>query len=53
MSTLGATLIIGTSSGIGTACADRLAKRGHDLVPVASRKQPLQELTARLTAQPL
>lgn len=44
----GAALITGASSGIGAVYADRLARRGYDLILVARDEQKLQALGARL-----
>ncbi len=46
--TKGTALITGSSSGIGAIYADRLAKRGYDLILVARNKGRLEELSARL-----
>lgn len=44
-------LITGASTGIGATYADRLAKRGYDLIIVARGEEKLQALSARLTRQ--
>ncbi len=44
----GKALITGASTGIGAVYADRLARRGYDLVVVARNKEQLQELSIRL-----
>jgi short-subunit dehydrogenase len=46
----GTALITGASSGIGAVYADRLAKRGHDLILVARDEARLNEAAGRLRA---
>ena len=45
----GTALITGASSGIGAVYADRLARRGHDLILVARNRERLESLSTRLT----
>jgi len=44
----GTALITGASTGIGAVYADRLSKRGHDLILVARNKERLASLARRL-----
>ena len=50
MSNKGIALITGASTGIGAVYADRLAKRGYDLILVARSKDKLDEVAQQIEA---
>jgi short-subunit dehydrogenase len=50
-SSKGVAVITGASAGIGAVYADRLAKRGYDLILVARNEARLKSLSARMTSE--
>jgi uncharacterized protein len=49
-STKGIAVVTGASSGIGAIYADRLARRGHDLILVARNRARLDEVAQRIAS---
>ncbi len=50
-SSKGVALITGSSTGIGAVYADRLARRGYDLIILARNEEKLNALASKLTAE--
>jgi len=48
---MGLAVITGASSGIGAVYADRLARRGYDLLLVARNQKRLSELAKKFPAK--
>jgi len=51
MTMMGTALVTGASTGIGAIYADRLARRGYDLILVARNTERLQEVAGRISDQ--
>jgi hypothetical protein len=51
ISTKGTAMVTSASSGIGAIYADRLARRGYDVILVPGRRGPLDDLAKRLTEE--
>jgi short-subunit dehydrogenase len=49
--TMGLAVITGASSGIGAVYADRLARRGYDLLLIARNQQRLEQLATRIRTE--
>lgn len=47
----GFAVVTGASSGIGAVYADRLAKRGHDLILVARNEERMNDIARRIRAE--
>lgn len=51
ITSLGTALVTGASSGIGAVYADRLARRGYDLILVARNQERLMALASKISAE--
>jgi len=47
-STLGTAVVTGASAGLGRVYADRLARRGYDLILIARRGDRLADIAASI-----